>query len=150
MDVTDQGKIAAALALMNRVHAGQTDKAGVDYRVHILTVTVNVAAIVDDWRYIVVALLHDLLEDCERSERAALREEIRLTFGEQILGAVDAMTHRDGETYAEYIERIAVHPIARVVKIVDLRHNLDVTRLKVKVHPKADMYGQALARLHQV
>lgn len=38
--------------------------------------------------------------------------------------ALDAITRRKGEVYANYIERVAKNPKARRVKIADLRHNL--------------------------
>lgn len=38
--------------------------------------------------------------------------------------ALDAITRRDGEQYAAYIERVAGNPHARAVKLRDLEHNL--------------------------
>lgn len=60
-----------------------------------------------------LGLLHDAVED-GYLPRLLLR----------IWPALDAITRRKSETYAEYIERVAVNPKARKVKICDLKHNL--------------------------
>lgn len=38
--------------------------------------------------------------------------------------ALDAMTRRDGEAYSAFIDRAAAHPVARRVKLADVRDNL--------------------------
>lgn len=40
------------------------------------------------------------------------------------------MTHRDGESYFDYIKRVSENPISKIVKIADLENNMDVRRLK--------------------
>ena len=94
----------------------------------------------------VVALLHDLIEDTDHT-----LEELRaLGFGEQILTAIALMTHDESVPYMEYVAAIKENPIARAVKLADLRHNSDLTRLD-SVTPydveRTEKYAQAIALL---
>jgi len=74
----------------------------------------------------IVAILHDTVEnEGDRVSFARLRQE---GFPEEVIQAVDCLTRRDGEPYADMIERIAPNPLARRVKIGDLADNLDVLR----------------------
>ena len=68
----------------------------------------------------IVAVLHDVVEDSDTT-LANLAER---RFGKRILDAVDCVTHRPGETYEAYIDRLATDDIARQVKVSDLRDNL--------------------------
>jgi hypothetical protein len=61
----------------------------------------------------------------DRVSFARLRQE---GFPEEIIQAVDCLTRRDGEPYADMIERIAPNPLARRVKLADLAENLNVLR----------------------
>jgi len=67
----------------------------------------------------VVALLHDVVEDTEVTE-----EKIREVFGDPIADAVALLTHKGNEPYKKYLERIKTCPLATKVKIADIRHNL--------------------------
>ena len=58
-------------------------------------------------------------------------EEIRSQFGDEIGDAVDAITHREKESYMEYVKRVAKNPVVKAVKIADLRHNMQLSRLPV-------------------
>lgn len=68
----------------------------------------------------IVAVLHDVVEDT-RVTLSTLEER---GFGRPILDAVDCLSHRPGETYEDYIDRLGADPIARQVKLSDLRDNL--------------------------
>jgi len=68
-----------------------------------------------------VGWLHDVCEDCPLWTLERLRSE---GFSASIIEAVDAITHRDGEPYQDYIKRVRGNSIAKMVKIEDLRHNL--------------------------
>ena len=111
-----------AKALAAYAHQGQTDKAGRDYLLHPLAV----AARMETEEEKTVALLHDVLEDTFVTEAT-----IRNLFGPEIAGAVSAMTHRPEESYEDYIRRLGENPLARKVKLEDLRHNMDLSRLPV-------------------
>lgn len=102
-------------------HFGQVDKAGVDYINH----PIKVASLVDGEKEKVCALLHDVMEDTEFPESA-----LRILFGDEIVDTLLLLTHRDGESYEEYIEKISESELATKVKIADLTHNSDLSRLE--------------------
>ncbi|MGI6257725.1 MAG: HD domain-containing protein [Anaerovoracaceae bacterium] len=102
-------------------HAGQMDKAGNDYILHPITVAKNLDA--EDEK--AAALLHDVIED------AGITAEQLQTAGipEEVVVVVQAMTHVEGEDYFSYIQRVKRNPLAKKVKLQDLKHNCDVTRI---------------------
>lgn len=103
-------------------HTGQVDKAGKDYfNEHILFVTNTVKTPEEK----IVALLHDTIEDT----RVTLEYLRFKDFPEYIIEAVDAITRRKNESYDTFIKRVALNPIAKEVKIADLKHNSDLNRL---------------------
>ena len=57
-------------------------------------------------------------------------EELRRTgFCENVVSAIELMTCEPDVEYMEYVRKIKDNPIARTVKLADLRHNSDITRL---------------------
>lgn len=104
-----------AIHLAVNAHAGQRDKNGELYIYHPLRVMLAVDGELDK----TVAMLHDVVEDTDVTFK-----EIYEKFGEEVWNAVHALTRRDGETYAEFIERCKLNPVARRVKIADIRDNL--------------------------
>ena len=96
----------------------------------------------------VVALLHDVVEDCGIS----LDELRRRGAPEAVVAAVDGLTRRDGETYEQFIDRAAGDPVARRVKLADLEDNMDVRRLPEvgeKDRARLDRYARSYARLRK-
>ena len=73
---------------------------------------------------VAVAWLHDSVEDTETTF-----DDLIYYFGSSVAQAVDAITKRKGESYSEYLNRVKANPIARLVKIADLSHNMDLSRL---------------------
>ena len=57
-------------------------------------------------------------------------ETLAKTFPAEIIEAVRVLTHSKGEPYPEYITRVKANPLARKVKLADLRHNSDQTRME--------------------
>ena len=114
-------RLELAKCLMMYEHTGQVDKAGKPYYLHPLAVADGVDT--EDCK--IVALLHDTLEDT-----ALQYETVQNLFGQEVADAVLAMTHSDGEDYFDYVRRVKENPIAREVKRSDLRHNMDLSRLK--------------------
>lgn len=110
--------LARALAIY--AHDGQVDKAGNDYALH----PQHIAAQFQDEDRQIVALLHDVLEDT-----FVQADTIGNLFGAEIQEAVEAMTHGENEPYLDYVRRAAANPISRDVKLADLRHNMDLSRL---------------------
>lgn len=110
-----------ALFLAEKYHLYQTDRSGVPYVEH----PKAVAAMLDGELEKCVGLLHDLLEDTDIDIR--LLEE---NFPPEVVAAVVADTRVAGEDYFDYIARVAKDPIATRVKLADLTHNMDTTRLR--------------------
>lgn len=82
-----------------------------------------------------------------RTPAGRLRTSALGGLAEDLVAAVDAMTRREGETYAAFVDRAARHPIARTVKAADLRDNLDMVRRADSSHINgqlAQKYLQAL------
>lgn len=110
-----------ALKLCFDAHKDQTDKGGMPYVFH----PFHVAEQMHTEETVVVALLHDVVEDTDYTI-----DDLRaMGFPEPITDALALMTHAKGEPYMEYIARLRSNPIARAVKLVDLLHNSDLTRL---------------------
>jgi (p)ppGpp synthase/HD superfamily hydrolase len=128
-----------AIAIAAEAHAGQRDKAGNPYILHPLRVMLAVTAPEER----IVAALHDVVEDTPWT-LDALRAE---GFSNEVVAAVDAMTRRDGEEYFGFVRRAVAHPIARPVKIADLRDNMDMARSAAPAardHARIDRYREAL------
>jgi (p)ppGpp synthase/HD superfamily hydrolase len=111
-----------AIAIAAEAHAGQYDKAGASYVLHPLRMMLRLAS--NDER--VVAVLHDVCEDCPGWTFDRLRVE---GFTEKILIALDSVTKRDGEAYEDFVRRAANNPIGRAVKLADLQDNCDLSRI---------------------
>jgi (p)ppGpp synthase/HD superfamily hydrolase len=110
-----------AIALAVAGHCGQVDKANQPYILHPLRLMMRVRG----ERARIVAVLHDLVEDTETT-LDDLRKE---GFSEEIILALDHLTHREADSYESYIERIRDNSLARQVKLRDLEDNMDIRRL---------------------
>lgn len=103
----------------------------------------------------IVAVLHNLLEDCEDWSIERLRD---LGFSEAVLNALIAITRTNNESYSDYIERVSKNNYATQVKIADLEHNMDITRLnsqltsddvkRIEKYHKAYLYLKAIATIY--
>jgi (p)ppGpp synthase/HD superfamily hydrolase len=110
-----------AIAIAALAHKGQVDKAGAPYVLHPLRMMLAVKT--PEAR--IAAVLHDVVEDT-----AVTLEELKGEgFPASVLEAVDALTKREGEDYEAFIRRVAPNPIAREVKLADLRDNSDLSRI---------------------
>ena len=122
MIYTDRTK--EAIKLCYKAHAGQVDKSGLPYVHHPL----HVAEQMTDENTTVVALLHDVIEDTEYT----FDDLEAMDFGDDVMAALRLMTHDDSVPYLDYVRKIKDDPIARAVKLADLEHNSDLTRLNHK------------------
>lgn len=110
-----------AYEIAKKAHFGQVDKAGVDYIQH----PEAVASFVRTDEEKVVAYLHDVIEDTDIT-----LEDLRdYGFPEKVLTAIDILTKKKGQDYQDYLVIVKNNELARVVKLADLRHNSDLTRL---------------------
>lgn len=112
--------VEQAFQLAADQHCGQRDKGGKPYIWHVIRVALKM----DSEEEQVVALLHDVVEDS-----ATTLIEIRQMFGQSVVEAIDCLTHRAGEEYPAYIDRLKGNALARKVKLADLNDNMDMTRL---------------------
>ena len=112
--------IDKALQIAARAHEGQKDKDGSPYILHALRVMLGVEG--EDTQ--IVGVLHDAIEDT-----AVTVDDLRQAgFDEKIIAAVQLVTHRKDEPYAEYVIRCKGNDIARRVKLSDLRDNSRLER----------------------
>ena len=114
--------IDIALAIAKKAHAGQVDKAGVDYIQHPL----YVASQVKTEQEKTVALLHDVIEDSD----VTVDDLLASGLSNEVVTAVQILTKKEGQSYQEYLEKVKSNNLARVVKLADLKHNSDLSRLK--------------------
>ena len=117
--------LGTAIAIVADAFESDLDKGGKPYVLHCLAVMdgVRTLGVVHQ----IVAVMHDLPEDKKEWTFKRLYKE---GFTADIINALDCLTHRKGEEYDEYIIRAGSNPISREVKMSDLRHNTDITRLK--------------------
>lgn len=127
-------KLGMAISVASLAHNDQVDKSGVPIIFHVLNVAY---AHRNNPTEAIVAVLHDTVEDSELTTK-----DVRKHFGDEIASAVDALTHRAGETYDEYIERLSYNPIAVAVKKSDLLDNMDLDRQNFEGHEK--LFGRHL------
>ena len=110
-----------ALKLCFEAHKNQADKSGLPYVFH----PFHVAEQMTDEKTTIVALLHDVIEDTSYT----LQDLRNLGFDEDVLGALELMTHDKNVPYMDYVAKIKGNAIAKSVKLADLSHNSDLTRL---------------------
>lgn len=110
-----------AIRLMFEAHKDQTDRSELPYVFH----PWHVAESMDDEISTVVALLHDVVEDTD----ITLDDIRKEGFPDEVIGALDLMSHDEGMDYFEYVELLASNSVCRKVKLSDLRHNSDLSRL---------------------
>ncbi len=117
MIYTDMTK--KAMRLMYDAHKGQFDKGGLPYVFHPMVVASNMTSEVST----IVALLHDVVEDTD------IKLSDLSDFGDEVCLALSLLTRNSDDDYYDYIERLSANKIAREVKIADLKHNSDLSRL---------------------
>ena len=120
-------------------HRGQYDKSGLPYIAHPL----HVAESMETEDECVVALLHDVLEDTD----ITVEDLTRIGISDRQIAALKLLCHDDYVPYLEYVQSIRVDPIARKVKLADLHHNSDLTRLNVittQDNERVEKYKQAI------
>lgn len=133
-----------ALCISFEAHKRQLDKGGLPYVYH----PYHLAEQMNDEYSVCAALLHDVVEDTS----ITLSDLRKYGFPEEVVEAVRVMTHADGVPYMEYISKIKKNPIARKVKLADLRHNSDTSRLPFtdeKTAARIEKYKKAIELLSE-
>lgn len=109
-----------AMKIAYEAHQGQYDNANVPYIFH----PTHLAEQMDDEISCTVALLHDVVEDTD-----VTFEDLEKEFPEEVISVLKLLTHDKDVPYMDYVKVIKENPIARKVKIADVKHNSDETRL---------------------
>ena len=131
-----------ALKLCFDVHKEQVDKSGLPYVFH----PFHLAEQMETEDTTIVALLHDVVEDSDLT----LDDLRQMGFGVAVIAALALLTHDPAVEYMDYVRAIKDNPIARAVKLADLRHNSDLTRLDTldeKALARREKYLQAMTLL---
>ena len=110
-----------AIIIAYNAHINQKDRSGLPYILH----PIHLAEQMDTEEECIVALLHDVVEDTEVTFK-----ELEKDFSKTIIDALKLLTHDKETDYFEYIEKIKSNPLAKKVKLADLKHNSDETRLE--------------------
>ena len=131
-----------ALKLCFEAHKDQVDKSGIPYVFH----PFHLAEQMKDESSTIVALLHDVVEDTDFTF-----DDLRaFGFNNDVIEALMLLTHEDGIPYLTYVAAIKKNPIARAVKLADLQHNSDLSRLDLvdeKALRRKEKYSEAILLL---
>lgn len=139
---TQQSQESIARTIAERAHAGQVDKAGKPYIGH----PAHVAVSVEGDKAKAVAWLHDVVEDTPMTF-----DDLRAAgIDDEVLAALELLTHDKTVPYMEYVAAIRENDLARTVKLADLAHNSDLSRLPEVTDAdlqRVEKYRQAMGLL---
>lgn len=128
-----------AIEIANRVHTSQVDKGGHPYIDHSIRVMNQMESVEEK----IVAVLHDVIED-----GGIILDELKSQgFSDAEIEAIDLLTHKPEMSYEAYIEGIRGNPLAKKVKLADLRDNMDLSRIPnptAKDIERVEKYQRAL------
>lgn len=131
-----------ALRLCFEAHKDQLDKSGLPYVFH----PFHLAEQMDTEETVCVALLHDVVEDTDYT----IEDLIAMGFPKPVTDALALMTHDENVPYLDYVAKLKDNPVARQVKLADLKHNSDLTRLDridEKALERVEKYRKAMELL---
>lgn len=132
-----------ALKISFSAHKDQLDKSGMSYVYH----PFHLAEQMDDEYSTCVSLLHDVVEDTDTT-----LDDLAKIFPKEVTDAIALMTHDDNVPYLDYVRTIKSNPIASKVKLADLKHNSDLTRLDTvddKALERVEKYKKAIEILNE-
>lgn len=134
-----------ALRVCFDAHKDQVDKTSLPYVFH----PFHLAEQMDDEISTVCALLHDVVEDTN----ITLSDLEKMGFPKEATEVLSLLTHDENVPYMDYVAEIAKNPVARKVKIADLMHNSDATRVDVidnRMKERFEKYARALDYLRNI
>jgi (p)ppGpp synthase/HD superfamily hydrolase len=132
--------VASAHLLAMEAHESQVDEDGGDYYLHRLVPVAEAArpygALAE-----MAAVLHRVIEDTRDHPDVTRRYDVdrlrALEVPEEVVRAIDAVTRRPGEPYISgLIHRAAAHPLGRLVKLADNKHNLAANAALARCDPE--------------
>lgn len=130
-----------AMRIAYQAHHGQTDHGDIPYIFH----PYHLAEQMNDEYSTCAALLHDVVEDTN-----VTLEDLAKEFPVAVIDAVRLLTHDPNVDYLTYVASIRDNSIAKAVKLADLKHNMDITRLEnpmihaEKIRRLQEKYSKAL------
>ena len=139
MVYTELTKKAMNIAYDN--HHGQYDKGGVPYIFH----PIHLAESLDTEIECVVALLHDVVEDSD-----VTFDDLEKEFPVEVIDLLKLLTRDKNDSYMDYIKKIKNNEVAKKIKILDILHNSDESRLdkiRLKDIIRRNKYRKALKYL---
>ncbi|MBQ5488089.1 MAG: GTP pyrophosphokinase [Clostridia bacterium] len=131
-----------AMRVCFAAHKDQLDKSGLPYVFH----PFHLAEQMPDEDTTVTALLHDVAEDSE----IRLDDLRKMGFNERVMNALSLLTHDPAVPYMDYVRALKSDPVAKAVKLADLAHNSDLSRLDDPCESdieRAKKYAEAIALL---
>lgn len=131
-----------AMKVAENAHEGQKDKGGNPYFYHPQAVEESLT----NTEYKIAAYLHDVCEDTPVN----FNDLLNMGFTFRIVNSVRLLTKSDELTYEEYLRRIRMDSCARAVKIADLKHNMDLSRIPAPTEndfARLEKYKRSLAFL---
>lgn len=137
-------KTKKAMKFCFEAHKEQFDKSGIPYVFH----PIHLAEQMETEETTIVALLHDVVEDTKYT----LEDIENMGFDKPIIEALALLTHDDSTPYMDYVLAAKQNPIAKAVKLADLKHNSDITRLDTvteKALARREKYLTAIALLEE-
>ena len=137
-------KTKLALKLCFAAHKDQQDKSGMPYVFH----PFHLAEQMQTEETTIVALLHDVVEDTDYT----LEDLAAMGFDPVVIEALTLLTHDENVPYIDYVRTIKDNPVAKAVKLADLQHNSDLSRLDTvdeKALARREKYLKALALLNE-
>ena len=133
-----------AIEIALEAHKGALDKGGNPYILHPLRLMLQM----DSEEEMIVAILHDVVEDSEKWSFNKLQAE---GFSKKIINSLRSITkENENEDYEKFIDRSIRDKIGRKVKIADISDNLDISRLKEVTDKdilRINKYKKALEKL---
>ena len=127
-----------AMVIAYNAHMNQVDRAGVPYIYH----PIHLAEQMNTEVECIVALLHDVVEDTEITF-----EQLETEFSSEVIRILRLLTHNKEIEYMDYIQTIKKDSIAKKIKVADIKHNSDESRLDkitVKDILRRNKYRKAL------
>lgn len=121
MEINQLNQLNQAIAMAAYYHTSQIDKCGEPYILHPLRVMLHPSLKSDQER--MVAVLHDVVEDTK------CRIEDLKEFGEDVVEAIQAISHIKNESAMDYLKRVKANPLALTVKLADIEDNLSPARV---------------------
>ena len=134
-----------AMQVCFAAHKEQVDKSGLPYVFH----PFHLAEQMTEEDAVCVALLHDVVEDSGYT----LADLEAMGFPKTVVEGIALMTHDPAVPYMAYVAAIGRHPVARAVKLADLRHNSDLSRLDIVTDrdlQRAEKYAAAITLLESM